>query len=260
MATHSRGGRRFPALVIVFLLFLACLFPGQYVIADLFPRISGLATINPGLTIFDIPVHLQLTIDLILVPGLFLLAYAIVLLLYPFRQPASAGRQPASAGKQFLPRMGALLAGTFLLLFCTAAGYLLADLLQDHLPREIRNGIDSLGINADIALPLSSYKPIHLRGDIFSLLCLIVGITLFIRKINRNPNIKKATPLTREQRMTPYERMLRERKAQGTTPQPAPKSTRQPAANNPAAKTKTLCHNEPLLTLEPEAVGYMPMG
>jgi hypothetical protein len=192
--------------------------------------------------------------------------------------------------------MGALLAGSFLLLFCTAAGYLLADLLQDHLPREIRNGIDSLGINADIALPFSSYKPIHLRGDIISLLCLIIGIALFIRKINRKPNIKKSTPLTREQRMTPYERMLRERKAQGTTPppdrqstrqttrqttrqprqqstqqptqrptrqitpQPAPPSTRQPAPKNPATKTKTLCHNEPLLTLEPEAVGYMPMG
>jgi hypothetical protein len=262
MATRSGGKRPFPALVIVSLLFLVCLFPGQRLIANLLPGISGLATITPGLTILDIPVHLPVAVDLILVPGLFILIYAIVILLYPSRRPASAWRE-------LLPRIGAILAGSFILVFCMAAGHLLSDLLQDHLPTKIRNGINSLGINADIALPFSTYKPIHLPGNVISLLCLIIGIALFVGKISRTPATKKATPLTREQRMTPYERMLREKKAEGKTRQPAQQSTRQitpqptsqpmrqPAAKKP--RTKTLCHNQPLLTLEPEAVAYMPM-
>ena len=262
MATHSGGERPFPALVIAPLLFLVCLFPGQRLIANLLPGISGLATMNPGLTILDISVHLPVTVDLILVPGLFILVYAIVVLLYPYRRPASAWRE-------LLPRVGAVLAGSFIFVFCMAAGYLLSDLLHDHLPKRIRNGIDSLGISADIALPFSPYKPIHLPGNVISLVCLIIGIALFIGKINRTPTTKKATRLTREQRMTPYERMLREKKAQGKTrqpgqqstrhitPQPASKPMRQPAAKNP--RTKTMCHNQPLLTIEPEAVAYMPM-
>ena len=85
---------------------------------------------------------------------------------------------------------------------------------------------------------------------------------LCIAKISRTPGTKKIAPLTREQRMTPYARMQKEKKQAVFINKPnagnKPDAIRQPAAANKRS-TKTRCQNHPLLTLEPEAVAYMPM-
>ena len=289
MATPTRGKkeRPFPALVIASLLFLACIYPGQYLIAQLLPGISGQATISPSLIIFDIPIHLPVTIDVILVAALFFLVYAAVILVFPSGRGGTTWRQT-------IPRLGSVLAGWFFFFFAAASTGLISYLVHDHLPRNIRNGIDSLGIAADISLPFSG--AIHLPGNVITLLGLIIGFAIVVAKIGTTPGQRKTAPLTREQRMTPYERMQREKKIAATGRQPA-SALKQPAATSKqsasvkpataAPKTsarqtstkqnsrkqdtvkqsnarpgtaKPLCQNQPLHTLEPEAVAYMPMG
>jgi hypothetical protein len=219
--------RPFPAVAIVVLLLSLSLFLGQPWIAHLFPGISGLARMDPGLTILDIPVHLPVTVDLILVPGLFILSYLIVILLYPSR----SGR---SRWEEAVQRIGYVFAGVFAFLLCMASGALISYLVRDHLPGPIRNGIDSLAINADLRLPYTGPGAIHLRGNVILLICFIIGRAICIRQIKRAPGTRKVARLTREQKMTPYERMLRE-------------------------KRKALCRHHPVLTIRPEAVNYMPM-
>jgi len=222
-------------VAIVFVLVLLCLFPGQYWIARLLPRMSGLATMDSNLSILDIPVRVPVTIDLILVSGLFIVCYLIVILLYPSRS--------GIFGKEIMQRLGAVFAGVFALLLCTASGVLISYLVQGHLPKSIHNVINSLAINADIHLPYSGYPVIRLHGDVLSLVCFIIGTTICIRQIKRTPKTRKVVRLTREQRMTPYERMLRERRE----------------LDKQRANQSVLCCNRPLLTIKPEAVNYMPM-
>jgi hypothetical protein len=239
MGIHAGRQRPFPALAIVSVLGLLCLFPGQRWIANLLPGIAGLARIDPSLTILDIPVQVHVRIDLILVPGLFLLSYLVVILLYPSRSGTSSWREAPQ-------RVGAVVAGVFALLLCMASGALISYLSRDHLPRPIRNGIDSLGINANIHLPYAGYEDIHLRGNIILLVCFIIGIAICIRQIKKAPGTrKKVVRLTAEQRMTPYERMLREKR----------QLEKQKSKDLPA-----LCRHHPVRTIEPEAVNYMPMG
>ncbi len=124
MATSSSGQRTFPALIVVCILLLACLFLGQVSqpwFAHQFPGVSGLARLDPGLVIMDIPIHLPITIDLLLVPVLFLLVYTLVILLHPRRRE--------------LPyRLGAIFSALIIIGCCVAFGGLIAYLLQDHLP------------------------------------------------------------------------------------------------------------------------------
>ena len=266
MATSIRGKkeRPFPALVIASLLFVACIYPGQYLISHLLPGISGQATISPSLIIFDIPIHLPFTIDLVLVAALFFLAYAVVILVFPSGLGGTTWRQ-------IIPRLGAVLAGSFFFLFVSASTALISGVVHDHLPRNIRNGIDSLGVAADVSLPFSG--TIHLPGNVITLLGLIIGFAIVVAKIGSTPGKRKTAPLTREQRMTPYQRMQQEKK-QVTTGRPPAVTSKAPAPKQPApvkpptATPKTSvkassanprCQNQPLYTLEPEAVAYMPM-
>ncbi|HLZ85668.1 MAG TPA: hypothetical protein VKQ52_00455 [Puia sp.] len=229
--------------------------------AGLLPGISGLAAISPGLTFLDIPLRLPLAIDLILVPGLFLLAYMIILLVYASRRDGSTG---------FAQRLGAVFVGGFIVLFCTAFGFLLTYLMQDHLPLSVRRGMNSFGISADLYLPSARYKTIHLQGNFIALLCFIIGIALCIRKIKAPPVMQKVAPLTREQRMTPYERMMEEKRKTAPAAPKTPKTPKKPSPvqrkpsaahthNGHTRNLRTPCYNQPLLSIEPEAVNYMPM-
>jgi len=281
MATPTRGKkeRPFPALVIASLLFLACLYPGQYLISGLVPGISGQATINPSLIVFDIPIHLPVTIDVILVTALFFLVYACVILVFPSGRGGTTWRQT-------FPRLGAVMAGSFFFLFAAASGGFISYFVHDRLPRNVRNGIDSLGIAADVSLPFS--KTLHLPGNVITLLGLIIGFAIVVARITSTPGKRKTAPLTREQRMTPYERMQKEKKQQSaatpknsnreaikqsskpasglrqdpvgqtSTKQAPPKSSTRPGNTKPN-DARPLCQSQPLHTLEPEAVAYMPM-
>ena len=299
MATSTTGQRTFPALIVVCILLLACLFLGQVSqlwMTHQFPGVSGLARLDPGLIIMDIPVRLPITIDLILVPVLFLLAYTVVILLHPRR-------------RELPHRLGAIFSALIIIGCCVAFGGLIAYLLQDHLPRQVRNGIESLGINADIYLPFTAYKTIHLHGNFIALFSLTIGVAIAIGRINKAPASGKPTRLSRQQRMTPYERMLQEKympagaapskaaqpralqpkpaqpkpvqakptqskptqakPTQAKPPQSQPPQSKSPqvsptlpqAANRPlvASPSRAFCQPEPLFTLQPEAVNYRPL-
>lgn len=244
MATQAGGKRPFPALVIVLLLFVACVFPGQGWVANSVPRIAGQATLTPGLIVLDIPVQLHFTIDLILVPCLFIVGYFVVILI------ESIGRG-VPVGYELVHRLSAVFTGAFLLLLCLTVGGLIAYGAQLSLPPRILKSMASLGVSADMN---TGFGPVHLRGDVISLLALCIGLVFFFNRVKKAPETKPTVQLTREQRMTPYQRMLQERKEQDKPKAPRPRPV-------PVEKkaSRSLCNNQPLPSLQPEAVNYRPM-
>ena len=218
---------------------MVCVYPLQGWLTSWFPQISGRATLEPSLTIFEIPIHSAFPIDLIFVPGLFLILYSTVVLIFK---------------ANLLKRLAAVFFSTITILSCIAAGAIISWLLRDQLPDQIRKGMRSLAVNAELHLPGASQPNIHLPGDTLSLLGLIVGIVISIRIISKTPSkhTKKRTRLTPEQRMTPYQKMLIERRSDMPY---RPKGT--PRHYEPS---HGLCRNEPLQTLQPEAVNFRPLG
>jgi hypothetical protein len=237
----------FPAVVIAPLLLLVCLFPVQGLLAHILPGISGRATFDPSLTIFDIPIHLPFTIDLILVPGLFIVLYSIATLIYTSGLPV---------WQHLAQRLTAVFISVFLILFCVAIGALLSWLLVDHLPGQVRNGMKSLAVNADLHLPYAGYKTLPLHGDTFSLLGLVIGIVIGIAIMKKSPRARTTYQLTPEQRMTPYQRMLRDRRNGSTSPI---QLNRTSSNHRRYEHSHGLCRSNPLPTFQPEAVNYRPL-
>jgi hypothetical protein len=253
--------RQFPALVITTLLFLLCIIQGQFWAAKFFPAISGLVQIKPSLVFVEIPIQLPFNIDLVLVLCLFFVIYPFLILLYPSRTGIPSWRQA-------IQRVRNVFVGLFALLFCMLAGAWIYYLIQDKLSMPVRNGIDSMGINADIHLAYRGFETIHLRGSLVLFVCFIIGLIICIRKIRKEPGMQ-AGRLTREQRMTPYERMIAEKRMIHKTginkkEHNAAKSW-QPVY--PGAVTSQsgwssqprVCDNQPVFTFTPVAVRYMPM-
>lgn len=254
MDIHTGQQRRFPAVAIAIFLLILCIFPGQLLITKLFPSLSGLAQINPTLVFFDIPIQLPVVIDLILAPGLFLLVFPIVVLFFPSQRGVSRWRQASQ-------KAGAALVGLFALLCCMLAGGSIYYLVHDHLTKQVQKGIDAMGINMALHLTYPGYETIYVRGSLVLLVCFIIGMVIFIRKIRKQP----ASLLTREQRMTPYERMLQEKRMnakQMMQPKEEHKintgwkrETMQPAFNSHSR----FCDSQPVIFLTPIAVNYLPM-
>jgi hypothetical protein len=236
--------RSFPAIFIAILLLMVCVFPLQGWLTSWFPQISGRATLAPSLTIFDIPIRLPFPIDLILVPALFILLYSITILIF-------------STG--LAKRLAAVFMSIITILLCIAAGGLISWLIQNQLPDQIREGMRSLAVNAELHLPGAGYPNIHLLGDTLTLLGLIIGIVISIRIMWKSPRVqarvKKKARLTPEQLMTPYQRMLLERRNE--SPYQPRATPHKPRHYEPS---HGLCHTEPLQTLQPEAVNFRPLG
>jgi len=265
MDSHTGQHQRFPAVIMVAVLFVLCIIPGQFYLAKQFPDISGLVQIKPSLVFLDIPTPLPFNIDLILAPALFMLVYPLVLLFFPGR--GAIGH-----------RLRAAFTGFVALLFCMLAGGLIYYLVQDQLPANVKNGINSMGINADIHIPFAGFETINLRGSLILFICFNIGLFILVRKIRKQP----AAQLTREQRMTPYQRMLREKRMQQKqTMEPARKMQTEDyndAAYNNANLYKSfkpkglgseavqhgyqgqshVCWCQPVMSIKPEAIYYMP--
>jgi hypothetical protein len=117
----------------------------------------------------DIPVALPL-IDPLPVAVLFSLFYSMM----PVRQ---AGAEEG--------RLSKIWGGAFILACWMAAGALLYYFAEGSLPREVRNGIDSFGIRADINTPFPEYSILHLRGGFILFACFIFGGRTLVKRINR---------------------------------------------------------------------------
>ncbi|HEY8897483.1 MAG TPA: hypothetical protein VIM79_21810 [Niastella sp.] len=256
MDIHTEQQRRFPAVALVIVLFTLCIIPGQFYITKLFPAIAGLVQMKPSLVFLDIPIQLPVTIDMILVPALFLLVYPVVILFFPSR-------------RQMLYRVRAAFTGLFVLLICMIAGGVIYYFAQDHLSQSVRNGINSMGMIADIHLPYRGYETIPVRGSLVIMVCFIIGMFIFIRKLRKEP----AAQLTREQRMTPYERMLQERRMNKKQMTQETRTIHRNEFNHETnhadlirqpiqARTNGqsgLCYSQPVMRLKPEALYYMPV-
>jgi hypothetical protein len=253
MARQTARQRRlppFPALITASLLLAVCVFPGQRWLAACLPGLSGRATLDPGLAIFDIPLHLPLPIDLILVPGLFLILYSVAILTY-------TSRSHLPVWQNLTKRLGAVFTSVFIILFCVAIGASLSWLLHHYLPAQLPTGLTSMAVNADLHLPNAGFKNIPLHGDIFSLLGLLIGIVIGIRIMGKAPRLRRRTiPLTREQRMTPYQRMLEDRQLQHRRREPVNPTTHKLRHYEPSHR---LCRSNPLPSFQPEAVNYRPL-
>jgi hypothetical protein len=117
----------------------------------------------------DIPVALPL-IDPIPVAVLFSLFYSMM----PVRR---AGPDEG--------RLSSIWGGVIILTCWMAAGALLYHFTEALLPREVRKGIDSIGIHVDINTPISEYSILHLRGGFVLLVCFIFGGRTLVKRINR---------------------------------------------------------------------------
>lgn len=234
--------RQFPTVAIVLVLLVLCIVPGQFLAAKQFPSIAGRVQVSPSLVFLDIPVRLPFDIDMILAPALFFLLYPLVIIF-------------SSSRRHVLQRVGAAFTGLLILLCCTLAGGFIYYLIQSRLTTQVLTGINSMGINADIHLPYRGYEIINLRGSLIVFVCFLIGLFIFIRKIRKAP----AEGLTREQRMSPYERMLEERQMGVRQQQKSiitekPRVTIQPERNRQSG----LCYCQPVMRFRPEALYYMP--
>ena len=196
MNTHT--GRKRPLRTVLSLLLLSILVE-KFWIADLFPWLSGVAGVNPIVVFLDIPVPLPVVIGLIPVAGVFSLLYLVVLISFHRGQGWPIYRK----------RIWSALSGLSILLLCILTGGWAYYLVQDHLPRQVRNGIDSFGIHADLYTPYPDHELIHFRGGLFMLIGLLIGWRIFMKKVNREllppPHSAMDTEITGEYAETiPY--------------------------------------------------------
>jgi hypothetical protein len=176
------AGRRGSFLIVATLLVLSILLE-QYWIARLFPWVSNLGGVQPMIVFLDIPLRLPV-IDWIPVSILFVFFYLIVM-----------APELRRDGYSLWKKGWAVIAGWWVLLVCLTAGGVLFYVLQGFLPRAVRNGIDSFGIRADIALPYPSDSTVHLNGGMILLVCLLIGGRYFLRATAYQPAVAHAAEL-----------------------------------------------------------------
>ena len=152
-------------LVVSLILLLSILFE-QFGIAPFFPQVEAAGSFRPSIVFLDIPLPL-LKVNWLPVAVLFSILYAIVI-----TPGLSRTHQRGLLGKT----VWKALTGWWLFLGCIAAGGGVYYLIQDYLPKQVANGIDSFGIRADITLPYPSGDLIHLHGSVIELLFALLGL------------------------------------------------------------------------------------
>lgn len=172
----TRASRRGSFLVVATLLVLSIALE-QYWIVRLLPWVSNLGGVQPMIVFLDIPLRLPV-IDWIPVSLLFVFFYLIVM------------APELRRDRQSLWKKGcAVVVGWWVLLVCLAAGGAIFYVLEGFLPKAVRNGIDSFGIRADIALPYPADSTIHLNGSMLLLVCLFVGGRYFLHAAALQPAV-----------------------------------------------------------------------
>lgn len=160
-------GRRRPLLIVLVLLVISILLD-RFLIAALCPWVSSLGGISLMVVFLDIPVALPL-IDPLPVAVLFSLFYSMT--------AAGSARQGE--------RLSRIWGGVIVLGCWMLAGALAYHFTQGLFSREVRNGVNSFGIHADIYTPFTEHSILHLRGGFILLLCFIIGGRTLLKRINR---------------------------------------------------------------------------
>jgi len=178
---NADNGRRQPLLIVLVLLVISILLD-RYLIAGLCPWVSSLGGISLMVVFLDIPVALPL-IDPLPVAVLFSLFYSMTAAAAPVRNGAVQGE-----------RLSRIWGGVIVLACWMVAGAVAYHFTQGLLTRQVRNGIDSFGIHADIHTPFMEYSILHLRGGFILLLCFIIGGRTLVKRINRAAIAQPAAP------------------------------------------------------------------
>lgn len=176
------AGRKGSFLLVALLLLISVLLE-QYWFIRLLPWLGELGGLQPMIIFLDIPLRLPV-IDWIPVGILFVFLYLVVISPELARH-RSAGNGPyhtsPSRAKLLRQKSWSLLTGwCLLLLFLVASGGLYY-LLEDQLPKQVRNGIDSFGFRADLSIPFHE-DIVHLHGGMIMLVALIIGGRLFFKR------------------------------------------------------------------------------
>jgi hypothetical protein len=85
------------------------------------------------------------------------------------------------------PSLWGLFSRWWLLLGCMLAGGGIYYLLEEYLSRQVKNGIDSFGIRADLVLPYPFEDTVHLQGSMIMLVFCIIGWRLLVKKAVLRP-------------------------------------------------------------------------
>lgn len=163
---YAPAGRRGTFLLVAILLLISILL--EQWIALLCPFLGEMGGIRPMIVFLDIPVRSPVVIDWVPVGFIFILFYSLVV----------RSRRPSLWG---------LLSRWWLLLGCMVAGGGIYYLLEEYLSRQVRNGIDSFGIRADIVLPYPFEDTVHLQGSMIMLVFCIIGWRMLVRKAVLRP-------------------------------------------------------------------------
>lgn len=187
MSAPGAPKKRSGNLLLVGILLTIAVLLEQYFIARLLPEIGQLGGLRPMIVFLDIPLPLP-NIDWIPVGLLFLFFYGMVI------SPDLANRGQAP-GRLLRKKLWSALMGWWLLLICILAGGGLYAVVQDWLPRQVRNGIDSFGVRADITLPYPSGELVHLHGSMLLLLLTGLGIRLLLKHTALPPVVAPASKI-----------------------------------------------------------------
>jgi hypothetical protein len=163
---YTPSGRRGAFLLVAILLLISILL--EQWIALLCPFLGETGGIRPMIVFLDIPVRSPVVIDWVPVGFIFIVFYSLVV----------RSRRPSLWG---------LFSRWWLLLGCMLAGGGIYYLLEEYLSRQVRNGIDSFGIRADIVLPYPFEDTVHLQGSMIMLVFCIIGWRLLVKKAVLRP-------------------------------------------------------------------------
>jgi hypothetical protein len=185
---YTPSGRRGTFLLVAILLLISILL--EQWIALLCPFLGEMGSIRPMIVFLDIPVRSPVVIDWVPVGFIFILFYSLVV----------RSRRPSLWG---------LFSRWWLLLGCMLAGGGIYYLLEEYLSRQVKNGIDSFGIRADIVLPYPFEGEVHLQGSMIMLVFCIIGWRLLVKKAVLRPAERKVMA---EGKMVTEEKMVTEGK------------------------------------------------
>jgi hypothetical protein len=167
---YTPAGRNGATLLVVILLLISILL--EQWIARLCPWLSEMGGIRPMIVFLDIPLRAPVVIDWLPVGFIFIFFYTI----------ATSPRGETRAKEERRKKSWAVLGRWWLLLVSLLTSGALYSWLSDYLPKQVRNGIDSFGVRADLILPYPSEETIHLQGSMIMLVFFIIGWRLLVRK------------------------------------------------------------------------------
>ncbi len=194
---YTPAGRRGSFLLVAILLVISILLE-QYWIVPFLPWLSGLGGVRLMFVIFDIPVRLPM-IDWAPVGLLFLFFYGVVIMPGLRRRVAAAGPgllSQTSAGQMLRRKLWAVFGRWWILLGCLLTGGGLFYVAKEYMPKAVRNGIESFGVRADIALPYPSDETVHLEGGMIMLIFFAIGWRMLLKGAELEPVMvaKKTEP------------------------------------------------------------------